>query len=123
MAQQAENSGGYNYFSVFGENFAKIVSMHLNNTSKAKGQILGHLLKHVFPYHLFFFRKNKKGIEDIYLILKKYYSMYFFFWISVYPILKFPIFFSYLFYTIDRAYNKVFYTIARIHTGKDIILK
>jgi len=119
LAQQKENSGGFHYFKVFGENFALITSSHLSDTSKAKKQILGHLLKHVFPYHLYQLSKHDRAEADsVYQLLKKHYKSNLFFWFSVYPLLNFPGIISYVFYTLDRAYNKIFYAFARIHTGK-----
>jgi len=119
LAQQKENSGGYSYFNVFGENFATVTNNHLDDKSKAKNQIFNHLLLHVFPYHVYNLVKNDKvGANITYEMLHKYFNKRPFFWLLIFPILRFPKPLSYISYTWARVCNKVFYIFDRIHTGK-----
>ncbi len=119
LGQQIENSGGYNYFDIFGVNFPMIVNKYLQNYPKGLDWIMFHLILKVFPHPLILARK--KGIKDSKSIFKKiepYFKSYKLFWISAYPITCFVKPLSYISYIAVKIFNKLFFVLTGVHSGK-----
>jgi abequosyltransferase len=111
LAQQVENSGGYEYLNVFGKNIALVVNKFLTTaeTNKYKKWIYNELFIDIFPTALF---KHKKKSNDELLekfqILKQYYNNYPLFWIFNYPVLLMPVTVGHLFIVFVKVYRKLF---------------
>lgn len=91
LAAQEDNSGGYNFFKVFGENFNIILKDIFKDNDRCRKIIVNNIFIRFFPYWMLklkngnhtFVNSNKKE-----LINMLGYNLYF--WILSYPILITP---------------------------------
>lgn len=92
---QPENSGGYSFSNVFGENMDGIFEIYSTNDSRKKifENIKIRLLMENFPVWVYRTKTQKvtyTDIPDIHKVLSLVYSKYFHYWLFVYPIIIMP---------------------------------
>lgn len=105
LAIQTENSGGYNIFKVFGQNFNNILQDVFSDDDMYRKIIINDLFIRFFPFWVLRLKKstfflNLSSREIINLID---YNLYF--WIFTYPILILPRPFDNAFYFCIRAFG------------------
>lgn len=92
---QPENSGGYSFSNVFGENMDRIFEIYSTNVSRKIifENIKIRLLMENFPVWIYRTRTQKVtyiDIPDIHKVLSLVYSKYYHYWLFVYPIIIMP---------------------------------
>lgn len=91
LAAQADNSGGYNFFKVFGHNFNNILKDVFKENDSYRRIIINDVFIRFFPFWII---KLKKGdhsfVSNDTNELTNMIGYNFYFWLLSYPILKLP---------------------------------
>jgi glycosyltransferase involved in cell wall biosynthesis len=95
ISVQPENSGGYSFSKVFGENISKIFEDFSidNKRKKIFDNIKVRLLMENFPVWIYRIKTQKNTYTDnsnIHTVLFPVFSKYFIYWLFVYPIIIIP---------------------------------
>ena len=108
---QVDNSGGYNFFKVFGPNLYNILGEFKQAHSDFPiGIVSNEVLVGFFPHWIVKFRKNDLGKfenKSPYKELEIIYKNNFYFWTITYPLFFLPRVFLPIFYLFVRIFNKI----------------
>ncbi len=94
IAAQVENSGGYNFFKVFGANFyAILVDLKKEHPTFPLTRVANEILIGYFPIWIVRYRKKTLPAfknESPYVVLKNTFGQYFYFWTVTWPLFHLP---------------------------------
>ncbi|MXV51705.1 glycosyltransferase [Pedobacter sp. HMF7647] len=113
VGSQPDNTGGYDLFKVFGENFNNILdrlSYHKAGDHRVVKKIINDkLLADFFPHHIISMKRNQSKFSSTMPIqdLRKIYVNYIYYWILILPLIKLPYFFS-------KVYLKIFQKVSNL---------